>query len=166
MKNLTLGTVLITAISLSGCNDGSTDKAPSNLTELEGKWISVCDNSLGNGASFQASMDVSGNEMILSARVYDDADCIVESTSIGPFEIGVATFTVGSSLITSSGLSAQKIDILAQELNGETGPFTEYDIFRISEGKLYVGDTSGAYDGNSDDTRPIDLDLDALVTKI
>jgi len=166
MKKITLATVFLTVIFLTGCNDENTDGTSSNLTELEGKWVSVCDSSLGNGLSFQASMDVSGNEMSLNGHVYDDADCIIENTSFGPFQPGVATFTIGSSITTSSGLSAQKIDIFVQELNGQAGVFTEYDIFRISEGKLYIGDSSGAYDGKSDATRPIDLNLDALVTKI
>ena len=166
MKYLTLGTVFIAAIFLSGCDGESTDETSSNLTELEGKWLSICDSSLGNGLSFQSRMNVSGNEIILSAHVYDDADCITENTTIAPFEPLIAIFSVGSSVTTSSGLSAQKIDILMLDIDGQAGPFTEYDIFHISEGKLYIGDTSGVYDGKSDDTRPINLNLEALVTKV
>ena len=166
MKKLTLGTLFIAAISLAGCDSGSTDEPSNNQTALEGKWVTPCDNSFGTGFSFQGSLEVSGNEMRVNGHIYNDTDCITENTSIEPLEPRVAIFTIGSSLTTLSGLSAQKIDILMLDSNGQSDVFTEYDIFRISEGKLYIGDSSGGYDGKSEETRPVDLNFEALLTKV
>lgn len=145
--------------------DSNSEIVDANITELEGTWTSICDNSMGNGKSYQGSIDVSGNEMTLNGQFYNDSYCTIPDTDLGLMQTSIASFTIGMSITTGSGLAAKKIDLHVQEMYGEINIHTEYNIFRISEGKLYFGDTSGVYDVSSNATRPVDLDFEEYLTK-
>ena len=142
--------VCLSALLVTSC--GSDD---SNTTELEGIWVGPCDSFL-DGTSENAILTISGNTYTYTGKGYSDSTC---SLSDGSSVSDSGTFIIGNSLTTSSGLPAREIDLFSPNED------PEYDIYNISNAKLYLGDFTAEKNGTSAANRPVDLDFSWYYTK-
>jgi hypothetical protein len=169
--------VFIVTISFFGCSDSADNPVSSNnITSLEGFWAGGCTPFIEGG--FTGSSDwvegYDGSDYQALFSVYSTTDC----TGIYQAQKEMTgTFVIGDSLMTSSGVTAQNIDLTISQssIDGqiagvdisqfgfEAGQIW-YDIFYINGGNLYYGD-SNTGDSSSPLSRPADISFDFVYTK-
>ncbi len=156
--NTDTNTILTIDGSLTWSGNGNGGNGGGNggtVTELEGTWSTTCLYDDYWGTYDTGSITFSGNTFSSFGVEYSDSACTVVDESYS----SSGTFAIGNSMITSSGVSANEVDVTLLTMDGNNFTYTYYDIFRIDSDRLYFGDTDGEYDGNSVAKRPIDLDF-------
>ncbi|HEB57137.1 MAG TPA: hypothetical protein ENI98_12710 [Gammaproteobacteria bacterium] len=149
--------VLMVATLLSGCGGGDENGGANNTTELEGVWVGICDAVSG---FVQSTTTVSGNTWSDRSIFYTDSACSIPVAGEKP-RTNSGTFIIGSAITTSSGWSAKEIDLIGLKKNGVEvkTKTTAYEIFSITNGKLYLGTVTPEKDGSSAAKRPVDLNF-------
>lgn len=143
-------TIMVFIIALSACGGGKDNSLPkSTLTKLEGTWIASC--TPVTLISIEGKMIISNDQFTLIQMQYSNKVC-----SGRPDNVGVVTgnFNIGASVTTSSGVTAEKID-----LNANNG-VSQYNIFYLERDKLYFGAAS-----NTPENRPNAIDFSVYSTR-
>jgi len=155
---------LSSTILIYSCGGGETENPiiDEDSNELAGIWTTNC--VIDGPESYKSTVTLSDDTYSIEAAEYNDNVCSIVNDSFT--ESG--TFSIGESIITSSGLTANKWDVTQLIEDGVEEVSTTYDIIRVDDGKLYQGkkmvDTE--FDGKTAEKRPIELDLDFVFYKI
>lgn len=131
-------------ISCESTDDGSLD--------LEGTWVSNCYMDDIDEYTVDAFV-FSGNAFVTSYQTWDNSSCI--GTPIYS-DSGSGTFSIGSTIVTSSGLEAIEVDF---NLNYHGLTFTVLDIIRRNGNEFNYGVFIGL------NTRPTEIDFNIILTK-
>ncbi|RMD81389.1 MAG: hypothetical protein D6820_05200 [Lentisphaerae bacterium] len=149
-------------------NTGSTGAGThQSATILEGSWTKPCGIGEGeNSSDPNAFYDVvtltfSGNEFYSDIKNYSDAECTTPYP-VAPNPTSSGTFTLGDTVTTTSGVQATAIDTHITRFNGAEFDIHDYNIVRLSENMLYLGDESGINDGETAERRPDTLDFERV----
>ena len=153
-QNVIIGFMLIVALSACGGRGGSnvTDVVNTGSLELDGTWISNCYYD-DEGVYTIDEFTFSGNSFEARYESFNNSSCLgspLESDSAG------GTFTVGNTIIASSGLEAVEVDFIIS-YQGEI--FTALDLIRQEGDQFYYGEFNGS------SSRPIDLNFDIVLVK-
>ncbi len=128
---------------------------------LKGSWTGICEVNEEGGHS-NSTVTFSGNTFNTVKNKYSDSVCsVIVETS---FSLS-GTFIIGNEITTTSGVSANEIEITILKDKSVDVNDMFYDIFKIDNGKLFFGISDEINDGNSPSKRPLDLDLDSYFTK-
>jgi len=150
MKYIRTLIILISAMLIS-CEE-SGDNSNSAHLDLEGAWVSNCYMDDIN----EYTVDVftfSGNTFVTSFQTWDNSTC----TGLPMIsDSGSGTFSVGRTIVMSSGLEAVEVDFM---LNYNGLKFTVLDIIR-KDGNTF---NYGVYLGLN--TRPTEIDFNIVLTK-
>lgn len=138
----------------SGSGDSGGDVS-GFATTLQGSWTVPCDD------GYQWTMEFSGSNIYFSPTFYEDSSC----SGTGDFYHAdiTATYVIGDTVTTESGLTAHQIDITYTEVKypedyEEQEGETHYDLIYVDGDILYTGDISTG-SGTSPSTRPTALDF-------
>lgn len=111
---------------------------------LAGSWVSGCvptDPGEQPDNSKVVTWTFSGNgNMTANIQYYSDSNCTQADT----------TLPLSGTYVIGSGVNADGSQNLDYVLNGTN----IYEIFRVADGYLYLGDDTGANDATTPDTRP------------
>jgi len=171
------GLVLFAVIVVSGCGSSSDDPVDtSNISMLEGTWVGECydfaDGDFTGFADWVEFYDGSNYRALLS--IHDSQDC--SGAYLAQKEM-LGTFSVGSSLMTNSGVTAYQMDLSVGQVSvdgqiagvdlslyGYDAGSMLYDIFYIDGDNLYFGDYD-TVDPSSAENRPTDIDFTVIYVK-
>ena len=158
--------IAVLAAVVSGCGGGSSDgvikRGDSDtglVTELEGKWVKSC--SAVDQADSETLYDIVeltfiNNKVHSSIHNFIDSDCSVPfSKSLNPK--ASADFRIGDKVMISGGQEATEIDSHIERSEGAPFIANEFDVYLISNDRLYFGDTNGDNDGSMATLRPQSL---------
>lgn len=171
------GLVLFAVIMVSGCGSSSDDPVDaSNISMLEGAWARECydfvEGTFTGSADWIEFYDGSNYRALFS--IYNSIDC---SGTYSVQKEMLGTFSVGSSLMTNSGVTAYETDLVINQVavdgqiagvnlslySFDTGQ-SWYDIFYIDGDALYYGDFDTG-DFSSAENRPTDIDFTVIYVK-
>ena len=126
---------------------------PITLADLQGLWL-ICANSIAPTPGIELVFE--NNTWVTYNMEFEDSNCL---TSLSSQLAGQGAFSLGSSIITNSGVTATELNIVH-------GDGTEwFDLIYIDQNQLYLGDYNTG-DGTSPDTRPTDIDFTIALTKM
>ena len=163
--------LIISIITVSGCRDSSSDPANEGaVTVLEGTWAGECaDFSSGNFTGKTQWLEhYSGSDYQAFFTVHDSTEC---SGSYAAQKEMLGTFSIGDSMMTNSGVTANNIDLFIDQGSadvqiagidisayGFSAGQMSYDIFYLDGNAIYYGDYNTG-DGSSEGNRPTDIDF-------
>ena len=152
------------SVLLLGCGkDKSSEPSSSVQNGLEGIW-QLCSQEFDSGgataiSSVKWKLNFAFNGGFESQlQYYKDTACSVEdqdaSSSSGRFTIG-----------NQNGEGITDIDMVYIEGTESGNPEEHFDIYRVSNGKLFFGKQDENYDASSVQKRPIELDFETFLSK-
>lgn len=131
---------------------GSDSNQTGVATGLEGVWIKECvlinQNDPDEGYRIW-TLTFEGSRFSSYIRNFTTPGC-TSSSAIYSQVLFQGYFDIGGDLISGEGLSVKSIDVHTQTPIESV----EYDIFYLSDNKLYFGDTNDQHDGLTIDSRP------------
>lgn len=154
---------LVLSVTIAGCggetsdgvigrDDGDTGLA----TELEGVWLKACgsvDESDSETLHDIVELTFTNNKVSSSIRNFIDSDCLIPYSD-SPNPKAIAEFEIGDEIIAEGGLEVTEID--SQIDRSEGAPFiaNAFDIYLITNGDLYFGNSNCFNDGSTAALRP------------
>lgn len=147
---------IISLLLLAGCGGGSEDESSSSSSELEGTWLGRCLELGDDSGKFEYIFK--GDTFEIGLTQYLDSSCGVLDRS---FVIYSGKFLVDGTKISSTGVLANKIDIIFREdISGSVNARGK-DIYIIAEdGNLYFGIGPVLFD-SAPNNRPNDLNFNS-----
>ena len=142
-------------IIILGCEESSNSNP---VLDINGSWVSLCGPLGSDDDSFVADeyliyvRTFNIGSLSILATIYSDPDCVNET---GETSTLVGSYSIGESIISSSGLDVYEINLTTTIQNVES---TRLDIVRRDDNKLYFGASM------PENSRPIDLDFANIYT--
>ncbi len=131
---------------------GSDSNQTGVATDLEGVWIKECvlinQNDPDEGYRIW-TLTFEGSRFSSYIRNFTTPGC-TSASAIYSQVLFQGYFYIGEDLTSNEGLSVRSIDVHTQSPIESV----EYDIFYLSNNKLYFGDTNDQHDGLTIDSRP------------
>lgn len=128
---------------VAGCANENLNNEPL-LEQLQGRWVTC----LGGSPTMAEEVVFQDNRWTSYWNEYADSNCV---TLVSPQQSAQGTIRIGDAVITTSGITARKLDI-TDDID------TYYSIYFIDQNRMYLGDTQTG-DGTSDANRPTEIDF-------
>jgi hypothetical protein len=126
MNKYVIFTLLALTLSLAGCSSDSVSEEESQ-TQIDGLWLN--DSVVIGGQLAEISWSFNNGELVKTLSYSGSSDPIIE----------VGNYTIGSSIVMSSGVRAHEIDITYYDPDSSEVAITELDAVYATAQELYFG---------------------------